>query len=166
MNYASILKCDIANGNGFRVSLFVSGCGRGCEGCFNKEAQNPNYGQKFDSQAKGKIFKELEQEYCQGLSLLGGDPMSMLSDNREVVLALCKEIKEKFPHKTIWMWSGYTLDELKEDITTREVLKYIDVLIDGPFKIECHNPALKFRGSSNQRILKLHPEVMDISTEI
>ena len=97
MNYANILKCDIANGTGFRVSLFVSGCARHCKGCFNQAAQDPSFGKPFDEYAKIKIFSELEKDYCKGLSLLGGDPMSKLSDNRRVVIDLCKEVKEKFP---------------------------------------------------------------------
>lgn len=154
MNYASILRCDTANGVGFRVSLFCSGCGRKCAGCFNAKAQDPNYGKKFDDKAKGKIFAELEKDYCKGLSLLGGEPMSVLSDNRKTILALCKEVKEKFPNKDIWMWSGYTIDELLKDEVTKECLNYIDVLVDGPFVEELKDQSLAFRGSSNQRVIK------------
>lgn len=157
MNYATILKSDIANGTGFRVSLFVSGCLRGCKGCFNKAAQDPNYGKPFDEVAKKKIFSELSHEYCKGLSLLGGEPMSRLSDNRKVVGELCKEVKEKYPDKDIWMWSGYTYEELLSEEGTEEALKYVDVLVDGAFIEEQKDSALKFRGSGNQRILQLHP---------
>ena len=163
MNYASILKCDIANGDGFRVSLFVSGRGRKCPGCFNQIAQNPLYGKKFDERAKQKIFKELEKPYCKGLSLLGGDPMSKLSDNRETIISLCKDVKDKFPAKDIWMWTGYTYEELLEDTTANEVFKYIDYVVDGPFVEEKKDVSLKFCGSSNQRIIRLHPKVEVLS---
>ena len=109
MNVATIKKRDIANGVGVRVSLFVSGCTHHCKGCFNQQAQDPKFGKPFDEYAKTKIFAELEKDYCKGLSLLGGDPMSKLSDNRKVVIDFCKEVKEKFPTKDIWMWTGYPL---------------------------------------------------------
>ena len=162
MKYASIIKCDTANGTGFRVSLFVSGCGRKCPNCFNPEAQDPDFGKTFDEKAKKKIFAELEKPYCKGISLLGGDPMSKLSDNRKVVIELCKEVKEKYPNKDIWMWSGYTYQELLSDDTSNEVFKYIDYLVDGPYIEHMKDPSLKFRGSSNQRIIKLHPKVEEI----
>ena len=154
MNYASIVRADIANGEGFRVSLFVTGCSRGCPGCFNKQAQDPKFGNPFDNEAKNKIFTELENEWCKGLSVLGGEPMSKLSDNRKQVIALCKEVKEKFPDKDIWVWSGYTMEELKADPDTVDLFKYIDVLVDGPFVLEKKDLSVPFRGSSNQRILR------------
>lgn len=155
MNYAKIYKADIANGKGFRVSLFCTGCARKCPGCFNKDAQDPGSGKKFDSAAKEKIFVELGHEWCAGLSLLGGEPMSRLSDNREVMIALAKEVKEKFPGKDIWMWSGYTLEELAADDSTKDILQYIDVLVDGPFVEEKKDLSIPFRGSSNQRVIDM-----------
>ena len=154
MNYASIVRADIANGEGFRVSLFVSGCLRKCPGCFNQQAQDPTFGNQFDETAKTKIFSELENEWCKGLSVLGGEPMSKLSDNRKQVIALCKEVKEKFPDKDIWVWSGYTMEELKDNPETVDLFKYIDVLVDGPFILEKKDLSVPFRGSSNQRILR------------
>lgn len=159
MNYANILKCDIANGTGFRVSLFVSGCARHCKGCFNQQAQDPKFGKPFDEYAKTKIFAELEKDYCKGLSLLGGDPMSKLSDNRKVVIDFCKEVKEKFPTKDIWMWTGYAFDELAGDETAKDIFKYIDYVVDGPFVEELKDVSLRFCGSSNQRILRLNHNV-------
>lgn len=153
-NYASILKADIANGEGFRVSLFISGCARGCPGCFNQEAQNPDFGKPFDEKAKKKIFKELEHEWCKGLSFLGGEPLSKLSDNRKQVIALAKEVREKFPDKDQWLWSGYTLEEIQADKSMKDILKYIDVLVDGPFIEEEKDLTIPFRGSRNQRLLK------------
>lgn len=153
MNYSKIYKSDAANGLGFRVSLFVSGCKRQCKGCFNQEAWDPCFGKKFDDVAKKKIYDELNHEYCKGLSILGGEPMSVLSDNRKQVIAFVKEIKEKFPQKDIWLWTSYTLEELQEDKTTKDILKYIDVLVDGPFILEKRDISLAFKGSSNQRII-------------
>ena len=153
MNYTKIYKADIANGENFRVSLFVCGCARGCKGCFNPEAQNPKYGQIFDEEAKQKIFNELNHEWCKGLSILGGEPLSKLSDNRKQVILFAKEVKEKFPNKTIFLWSGYLLDEIQTDDSMKDILKYIDVLVDGPFIEEQKDLSIPFRGSNNQRIL-------------
>lgn len=154
MKYCSIRQADIANGEGFRVSLFVSGCARNCKGCFNKEAQDPAFGKLFDDKAKQKIFKELEYDWCKGVSILGGEPLSKLSDNRKVVIQLAKEIKEKFPDKDQWIWSGYTIEEIQADDTMKDILKYVDVLVDGPFIEEQKDLSIPFRGSRNQRILK------------
>lgn len=154
MYYSSIVRADIANGENFRVSLFVSGCARNCPGCFNPEAQNPNFGKPFDDEAKQKIFKELEHEWCKGVSFLGGEPLSKLSDNRKAVIELAKEIREKFPDRNQWLWSGYTLEEIQADDTMKDILKYIDILVDGPFIEEQKDLSIPFRGSSNQRILK------------
>lgn len=152
-NYAKIYKADIANGKNFRVSLFMSGCARNCPGCFNKEAQDPNFGQIFDDDAKQKIFNELEYNWCKGLSILGGEPLSKLSNNRKVTINFAKEVKEKFPTKNIALWTGYTIEEIKNDNSMKDILKYIDVLIDGPFIEELKDLSIPFRGSSNQRIL-------------
>ena len=131
MNYASVRKCDISNGPGFRVTLWVAGCARKCPGCFNKEAQDPTFGKKFDDEAREKIFKELSDDRCDGLSLMGGEPLSKLSDNRKQIIALCKEAKERFPSKDIWGWSGYTFEEISSDPETKPFLDYVDVLVDG-----------------------------------
>lgn len=123
MNYASISRADIANGNGFRVSLFVTGCTRKCPGCFNLEAQDPTFGKLFDNAAKSLIFKELDNKWCQGLSILGGEPMSKLSDNRKQVIAFAEEVKTKYPDKDIWMWSGYLFEELRDDPSAKDILR-------------------------------------------
>ena len=154
MNYASITRADIANGNGFRVSLFVSGCARKCPGCFNPEAQDEKYGRPFGEEAKQKIFDELGHEWCRGVSFLGGEPLSRLSDNRKQVIALAKEIRERFPDKDQWLWSGYTLEEIQADDSMKDILKYVDVLVDGPFVEEQKDLSIPFRGSRNQRILR------------
>lgn len=165
MNYARIIRCDTANGKGFRVSLFVAGCNRKCPGCFNPEAQNPCYGKPFDEAAKQKIFSELEKPYCRGLSLLGGDPMSKIGDIRPRVISLCREVRERFPDKDIWLWSGYTYQELLADDTSKEVFDHIDYLIDGPFIESMRDPGIKFRGSSNQRVIRLRPTVEDVTAQ-
>lgn len=155
MNYQKIYRADAANGIGFRVSLFVSGCKRQCKGCFNQEAWDPKSGKVFDEKAKQKLFAELEHSWCRGLSILGGEPMSVLSDNRQQVIALAKEAKAKFPAKDIWLWTSYTLEELQADNSTKEVLQLVDVLVDGPFVLEKHDASLTFRGSSNQRVIDM-----------
>lgn len=154
MNYAKILTFDVANGPGFRTSLFVSGCGRKCKGCFNESAQNPNFGHPFNEKVKMVLFDLLSDEKCDGLSLLGGEPMSILSDNRRVVLDLIKDVKTKFPQKTIWMWTGYLIEDLFDSFTPedKEIFNMLDVVIDGAFVEELKNLDLVFRGSSNQHI--------------
>lgn len=158
MNYAHIYKADIANGPGFRCSLFTCGCLRNCPGCFNKEAQDPNFGKHFDEEARHKIFKELDDPHCSGLSILGGEPMSVCSDNRKVIIELCREVKQRYPNKSIYMWSGYTYEELKQNPDTSPVLDYIDYLIDGPFIQEKRDLSMAWRGSTNQRIVDVKNE--------
>lgn len=153
MNYTRLLKADIANGPGFRLTLWVTGCMRKCPGCFNEEAQDPKFGQKFDEETKKKIFKELAEPTCDGLSLMGGEPLSKCSDNRKQIIQLCKECKEKFPDKDIWCWSGYTFEEIAADPYMRDILKYIAVLVDGPFIEAKKDLSCPWRGSSNQRVI-------------
>jgi anaerobic ribonucleoside-triphosphate reductase activating protein len=153
MNYASVKKCDISNGPGFRVSLWVTGCLRKCKGCFNPEAQDEKFGKPFDDEAKQKIFRELEDPHCSGLSLLGGEPLSRCSDNRKQIIKLCKECKEKFPNKDIWCWTGYTFEEISSDPYMKDIVKYVDFIIDGPFIEEKKDLACPFRGSRNQRVI-------------
>lgn len=155
MNYSAIKKADIANGPGFRITLWCSGCKRNCKGCFNPEAQDPNFGRKFDDAAKQKIFDELEKPTCDGLSLMGGEPLSVCSDNRSQMIQLCKEVKERFPEKDIWIWSGFLFEEIVNDESMRPILSYIDVLVDGPFIQEKKDLSTPFRGSTNQRIISI-----------
>lgn len=153
MNYSALRKADIANGPGFRITLWVTGCLRKCPGCFNEEAQNSDFGQKFDEETKKKIFKELAEPTCDGLSLMGGEPLSKCSDNRKQIIQLCKECKEKFPDKDQWVWSGYTFEEIASDPYMKDILNYIDVLVDGPFLEERKDLSCPWRGSSNQRVV-------------
>ena len=157
MNYALIRNNDIANGPGVRVSLFVSGCRHGCKGCFNKEAWDFNYGTPFGEAEISKILAACAPAYIEGLSLLGGEPFE--PENREGLIELCRQFHQRFPNKTVWCYSGFTLDKelLSENIpnpeTARALLNELDVLVDGRFVEALKSPALKFRGSSNQRIL-------------
>ena len=153
MNYGKILRADISNGPGFRCSVWVSGCSRKCPGCFNPEAQDPEFGKPFDKEAKEKIFKELSDKNCDGLSLLGGEPLSRCSDNRKQVIQLCKECKERFPGKDIYLWSGYTFEEIADDRSMRDILNYVDCIIDGPFIEAKKDLSCPLRGSNNQRVI-------------
>ncbi|MBR1810539.1 MAG: anaerobic ribonucleoside-triphosphate reductase activating protein [Clostridia bacterium] len=157
MNYADIKKCDVANGVGVRVSLFVSGCRHYCKGCFNSEAWDFNYGKPFTQAEIDTILSELEKPYIRGLSLLGGEPLDPA--NQPDVLRLLREVHEKFPDKTVWCYTGYDFEkdvmELKLGVPsiTREILQYLDVVVDGEFIEELKSLDLRFRGSSNQRII-------------
>ena len=159
MNYATIKKYDIANGPGVRVSLFVSGCSHHCPGCFNPETWDFNYGKPFDSDVINEIIQALEPSYIHGFSLLGGEPFELV--NQKGLLPLLKEIRQRFPGKDIWCYTGY---DFEKDILgkmidawpeTKEMLSYIDILIDGEFVESKKDLALRFRGSSNQRIIKV-----------
>ena len=159
MNYADIKPFDIANGPGVRVSLFVSGCTHHCKGCFNEETWDFNYGKSFTRETIEQIIKALEPSYIWGLSLLGGEPFER--PNQLALLPLVKAAKEAYPQKDIWCYSGYTLDEdiLKTMIPkwpeTAELLSYIDILVDGEFVEEKKDLNLRFKGSTNQRIIKV-----------
>lgn len=159
MNYGTIKNYDIANGPGVRVSLFVSGCRHHCKGCFNPETWDFQYGQPFTEETKSQILKELEPNYIQGFTLLGGEPFE--PENQKELVHLLREIRETYPEKDIWCYTGYRYDvdlakggKVYGD-DTEEMLSYIDVLVDGEFKLEEKDITLQFRGSRNQRILKL-----------
>ena len=157
MNYADIKRVDIANGEGVRVSVFVSGCHHHCKECFNAEAWNFNYGKEYTQETEEKIMEELKPSHIAGLSLLGGEPLE--PENQEKILNIVKKVKEKYPEKNIWCYTGFKLDEdilngkFKENETTQEIIKNIDVLVDGKFENEKKDIKLKFRGSSNQRVI-------------
>lgn len=149
MNYGRINKTDIANGPGVRVSLFVSGCRNRCKGCFNPETWSFNYGKEFTLKTLYEIEDALNKEYIDGLTILGGDPFE--PENILTVTAICEAIYKLCPDKTIWIYTGYRY----EDFKNREVMRYIDVLVDGPFIEELKDISLKFRGSTNQRIINV-----------
>ncbi len=159
MNYSAIKNFDIANGLGIRVSLFVSGCTHRCKGCFNSEAWDFNAGEEFSKEVEDKIIEFLSNPNINGLSLLGGEPMEI--QNQVGLVEFLKRVKETFPQKSIWCYTGYTYD--KDLIpggkaygeVTDEILSLIDVLVDGEFVEELYSVMLKFRGSSNQRVIDL-----------
>lgn len=154
MNYAAIKKNDIANGPGVRVSLFVSGCRRKCPGCFNAEAQSFDYGAPYTPAVEKDILKAATPTYVEGLSLLGGEPFE--PENREELARLCTAFKARYPQKSIWCYTGFTAEELlQQGGTAYELLKHIDVLVDGRFDEKLKNAALIFRGSENQRIIDI-----------
>lgn len=157
MNYAEIKNCDIANGEGVRVSLFVSGCRRRCKGCFNQVAWDFSYGKPFDQEIQNDLMKMLSPDYISGLTLLGGDPFE--PENQRALYPFVQRVKEVFPKKNIWCFTGYTFEKgtLKEKEVQTEVteklLLLIDVLVDGRFEEDKKDIRLRFRGSSNQRII-------------
>ncbi len=157
MNYATIKKRDIANGVGVRVSLFVSGCTHRCKNCFNKETWDFDYGEKFTDETAEQILSYLEPDFVNGLSLLGGEPFEV--QNQKELTKLLRVVKEKYPQKDVWCYTGYLFDkELLCDSRARceytdEMLSYIDILVDGRFIEEQKDITLQFRGSKNQRII-------------
>lgn len=159
MNYATIKFYDVANGTGVRVSLFVSGCRHHCKGCFNAETWDFSYGEPYTKETEDSIIDGLKPDYITGLSLLGGEPFE--PENQPALTALLRRVKTQLPEKTVWCYTGYTYDtDLAEggsvftDVT-REMLSYIDILVDGEFIEEQRDLTLRFRGSRNQRILTL-----------
>lgn len=157
MNYATIKNCDIANGPGVRVSLFVSGCTHHCPGCFNEIAWDFLYGEPFTQDTVNSILEMLRPGYIRGLTLLGGEPFE--PQNQEPIVRLLRQVKKEFPQKSIWAFSGYLMDRdilsgrLGDWEITREYLSYLDVLVDGPFIEAKKNLSLRFRGSENQRLI-------------
>ena len=154
MNYADIRPIDVANGPGIRVSLFVSGCTHACPGCFNPEAWDFGYGQPFTWDEEDAILTHLARPYVKGLSLLGGEPFH--PSNQAAVLALVKRVREAYPGKDIWCYTGYLYEDLlsgKVGEHSRELLEQLDVLVDGPFVLEQKELSLRFRGSANQRLI-------------
>jgi anaerobic ribonucleoside-triphosphate reductase activating protein len=165
MNYADIKVADVANGEGVRVSLFVSGCNHHCKGCFNPQAWNFDYGNKFTEEEEEKIMKQLENPYVSGLSILGGEPLEY--ENQKGLLPLVKKVKEKYPEKNIWCYTGYTFDNdvvsnmFENWPETKELVSYIDVIVDGKFDESKKDLNLKFRGSSNQRVIDVQKSLKE-----
>lgn len=161
MNYATIKKRDIANGPGVRVSLFVSGCTHRCPGCFNEIAWDFTYGAPFDEAVEREVIEALAPDYIQGMSLLGGEPFE--PQNQRTLYDFLKKVREMYPTKNVWCYSGYTLEELTGKVQSRcrcevtdGMLACIDVLVDGRFILEKKNIRLRFRGSENQRLIDMN----------
>lgn len=157
MHYATIKNCDIANGPGVRISLFVSGCTHKCKGCFNEVAWDFEYGQPFTQETVDYILSLLAPSYVKGLTLLGGEPFE--PQNQPALVDLLRQVKAKYPEKSIWAFSGYLFDrdmlsgKLGDAEILKEFLSYLDVLVDGPFVQSKKDLTLRFRGSSNQRLI-------------
>lgn len=160
MNYCEIKKCDIANGIGVRTTLFVSGCTHHCKGCFQPETWDFNYGKLFTKEIEDEILESLEPDYIKGLTLLGGEPFE--PENQRVLVGFLRKVKEKYPEKSIWCYTGYLYDDELLSASrarcevTDEMLSMIDILVDGEFHLEEKNIRLQFRGSENQRIIDLN----------
>lgn len=173
MNYATIKKNDVANGPGVRVSLFVSGCRHGCRDCFNREAWDFSYGGEFDDAIIQEILDACDHGYIEGLSLLGGEPFE--PENQEGLLKLTRAFRARYPEKNIWCYTGFSFDRelMSGDSRARtehveELLRNIDILVDGRFEADKKNLMLRFRGSSNQRIIDVRAtfESGDISSPV
>ena len=159
MYYGEIKNCDIANGEGIRVTLFVSGCTNHCKGCFQPETWDFCYGSEFTEETERTLLDLLSPDYVTGLTLLGGDPME--PKNQKALLPFLRKVKAQYPEKDVWCYTGFTLERLRTDgdycrcEATDELLSLVDVLVDGPFAEEEKDIALRFRGSRNQRIINL-----------
>lgn len=159
MNFGAIKNCDIANGPGVRVSLFVSGCRNHCPGCFQPETWDFEYGQPFTRETESYLLELLKPSYINGLTLLGGDPFE--PENQRVLLPFLRVVRQTYPTKDIWAYTGYTWEQLTSGThrtstaDTIEMLRQLDVLVDGPFVLAQKNIRLRFRGSENQRIIHI-----------
>lgn len=157
MHYCNIKNCDIANGVGVRVSLFVSGCRNHCKNCFQPETWAFDYGEEFTEETEEKLLKMLAPSYIKGLTVLGGEPME--PENQKALLPFLRRVKAAYPDKTIWLYSGFTFEEMHDPASrahtdcTDEILSLLDVLVDGRFVEEKKNISLRFRGSENQRLI-------------
>ena len=156
MHYSKIKNLDIANGDGIRVSLFVSGCRHHCKGCFNSETWDFNHGDLYTDEVQSYILDLMKPETIHGLSILGGEPLDIL--NQECVCGLIESVKKEFLDKNIWLWTGYTYGvDIPETKYTERILSNLDVLVDGEFKENLKIPGLKYRGSTNQRVILMNP---------
>ena len=160
MHYGEIKNCDIANGEGVRVTLFVSGCTNHCKNCFQPQTWDFNYGNPFTEETEAELFRLLSPRYIRGLTLLGGEPFE--PENQRALLPFLRKLRRELPEKTVWAFTGFTWEELHTEGShprcevTDELLNLIDVLVDGRFVEELKDIGLRFRGSSNQRLLDLN----------
>lgn len=149
MFYGSVLDFDFNNGDGVRVSLWVSGCPHACPNCHNQDLWNKNFGKPFTYDSLKGLMKLLEKDISKGLSILGGEPLAPY--NIDAVTEICRVCKKLYPNKSIWLWTGYSYEEVKD----HEIMNYLDVLVDGKFIDELKDPKLRYRGSSNQRVINV-----------
>lgn len=154
MYYGSIKKLDCANGKGIRTTLFVSGCTHGCKGCFNEESQDFKYGKEWTNEVEDKFIEYAKSPKVTGVSILGGEPLQQ----GEIMLNLVKRLRKEVG-KPIWMWTGYTWEEVKDNPIRRKIVEQIDVLIDGKFELDKRDLNLKYKGSSNQRVINVQETI-------
>ena len=154
MRYNKIRKMDISNGPGVRVSIFLQGCHFHCKNCFNPETWDFEGGDEFTEKTVEEIMQLCSKSYIKGLSILGGEPMH--PNNIKATEMLAKEFKKRYPEKNLWVWSGYTFEDY---LSKQDVIKYIDVIVDGQYKDEFHNPKLEWRGSENQRVIDVQKSI-------
>ena len=159
MRYNKVRKMDISNGPGVRVSIFMQGCAFNCKNCFNPETHDFKCGKEFSDETINRVLELCNNDNVEGLSILGGEPMHPI--NIDGTTRLAKAFKEKFPNKTIWAWSGFKFDT---DLKGKEVLNYLDVLVDGQYVDELRNPKLKWRGSENQRVIDVQQSLVENRT--
>lgn len=157
IRYNKIRKMDIANGPGVRVSIFLQGCAFNCPDCFNPETHDFNGGKEFTAETMNQLLTLCGADYVQGLSILGGEPLH--PNNIQGTLQIAQAFKKMFPNKSLWIWTGY----LFENVVDPKIFEYVDVLVDGLFKKEFANPMLKFRGSSNQRLIDVRKTIQNQS---
>ena len=162
MNYLDIKHCNMVNGEGLRTVIWVSGCERKCPGCFSPHTHDFKSGIEFDEKAITELFKDSKEDWCNGITILGGEPLHPF--NRSKVLEIVKSHKEKFPNKTIWLYTGYCWNEIIEDSEMSEIIKYIDVVCDGPFVESLKDVNLKWVGSSNQHVIDVKDRLKKITS--
>lgn len=160
MRYNKIRKTDISNGPGIRVSIFMQGCTFKCKGCFNPETHDFKGGHDFNDETVNKVISLASPNHIKGLSILGGEPMH--PKNIDGTLKLVHEFKKKYPNKSVWIWTGFNY----EDLSLKRDLSEVDVLIDGQYKMELYNPTLKYRGSSNQRVIDIKKTLKNNKVEL
>ena len=160
MRYLDIKRCNMVNGDGLRTVIWIAGCDRKCPGCFSPYTHDFQAGVEFDDAAKAELVKDLSEDWCAGITWLGGEPLHPV--NFPEVLALAKEIHERYPNKTQWLYTGYTYNEIINNTIMSEILNYIDVLCDGPFIQELKDPNLKWVGSSNQNVINIQQRISQV----
>ncbi len=160
MRFHDITKDDMNNGDGLRITLWVSGCSHACPECQNPQTWDPESGVPFDDDARKELFDLLGRDYISGLTLTGGDPL--FPGNRDDILTLLKEFKDAFPKKNVWLYTGYLWEEIRD----LELMKYIDVVVDGPFEKDLKDVTLCWKGSSNQRVIDVKPSLESGSVQI
>lgn len=160
MNYLDIKHCNMVNGKGLRSVIWVSGCDRNCPGCFSPHTHDPKGGIPFDEKAKEDLFSCSDSDWCDGITLLGGDPL--YCGNRKAIIELSKEYKKRFPNKTIWLYTGFCWNEIIADESMSEIVKYVDVICDGPFVESLKDVSLEWVGSSNQHVIDVKERMRKI----